>query len=83
MLLKLKIKEAIEFHNQNRKEGTPAMTSADLALIVFKDKKSTNESKSVLFYQITNGHRRFVDLAWLDIISEVTGYPVDKLIGTT
>jgi hypothetical protein len=76
----LNIKEAIRYFNTNRPEGVTELTSAALALMVFADKKSSDESKVVLFYQITNNRRRFVDLNWLVKISEITGYPPEKLI---
>ena len=72
---KLNIKEAIEYFNQNREKGTPLMTVASLSLIVFADKKSNDECKRVLFCQICNNRRRFVDLTWLETIKRVTGYP--------
>ncbi|MCJ7447952.1 MAG: hypothetical protein MUO72_09675 [Bacteroidales bacterium] len=76
----LQIKEAIRYYNLHRAEGVPEMTAADLALEVFKDKKSKDICKVKLFYGIINNHRRFVDLNWLIIISEKTGYPKRLLI---
>jgi len=77
---KLNIKEAIEFYNEHRAKGTPLMTVASLSLIVFADKKSKDECKRVLFCQIVNGRRRFVDMQWLETIAKVTGYPPERLI---
>lgn len=76
----LKIKEAIEFYNTNRAEGSEPMTVASLALIIFKDTKAKPICKIKLFSGIVNNRRRFVDLKWLTKIAEVTGYPAQMLI---
>lgn len=80
MKAELNIKEAIRYFNDNRKPGTPELTSAGLGLKVLANNKSSDESKIVLFYQIINNRRRFVDLEWLVKIAQITGYPADKLI---
>ncbi len=79
-MVQLQIKEAIRFYNENRKEGEPEMTTAALAQKVLRDTKSSEKSRIVLFYQIVNGRRKFIDLNWLRIIADETGYPGEKLI---
>lgn len=83
MKARLNIKEAIKYYNDHKAEGSPELSSAALALKVFADKQSSDESKVVLFYQIINNRRRFVDLNWLTKISEITGYAPELLISYT
>ena len=83
MKAQLNIKEAIRHYNEQKELCAPELTTAALALLVFAEKKSSDESKIVLFYQIANNKRRFVDLNWLITIAEKTGYPANKLISFT
>lgn len=83
MAATLKIKEAIEHYNFNRPKGSPILTAASLAQKVFEEKKSKPECKIVLFYQIINNRRKLIDLRWLEVVSQETGYPVNELIEFT
>lgn len=80
MKARLDIRAAIEFYNKNKRGEDKELSASSLARLLFADTKSGDNSKIVLFYQIINNKRRFVDLNWLAKIAEITGYPPEKLI---
>jgi hypothetical protein len=59
------------------------MTGAKLALLVLGEANAAERSKVAMFYKTINNHRRFVDLNLLCRVSELTGYPPEKLIKYT
>jgi hypothetical protein len=82
-MIRLKIREAIESFNEVRPPDSEKLTVAKLAVKVYADRETLDKHKIILFYGLLSGKRQIIKLKWIEIICNVTGVTVDKLIEIT